>query len=131
MGLGEPERVQRADAVDLEGVDRVPQVVPWAGRTCEVQDEVDGVVDDERLRDVLPLEPEPGVAGQVGQVAGRPSQEVVDRHDVPVPPEKIVAEVRAEEPGGAGDQDGRGRSAARAHTRARSARSGASPRPRL
>ena len=72
--LGEPERVQRADAVDLEGVDRVPQVVPGAGRTGEVQDESDGVVDDERLRDVLPLEPEPGVAGQVGQVPGRPRQ---------------------------------------------------------
>ena len=131
--LGDAERVQGADAIDLEGVNGMPQIVPGAGGTGEMQDEVDGIVDDEWLRDVVPQEPEPGVGSQVCQVRGRPRQQVVDPDDMPVSLQEIVAEVRAEEPGGSGDQHGRGGWAADAHTYTRfgSTRRVASPRPRL
>src|SRR5439155_6845466 len=133
VSLRQPERVERTNAVDLEGVDGMPQVVSGAGRTGEVQDEVNGVIDDERLRDVLPQESEPGVASEMGQVPGRSRQQVVGPNDVPVLSEKMVAEVRAQKPGGSGDQHGRGRSAAGPHTgtRCRTVRGVASPRPRL
>src|SRR3989442_1723798 len=96
-----------------------------------MQDEVDGIVDDEWLRDVVPQEPEPGVGSQVVEVRGRPRQQVVDPDDMPVSLQEIVAEVRAEEPGGSGDQHGRGGWAADAHTYTRfgSTRRVASPRP--
>src|SRR5439155_19517068 len=123
----------RADAIDLQGVDGMPQVIAGAGGTGEVQDEIDGIVDDERLRRILAQEAEPGVAGQVGQVPGRSRQQAVDPHDVPVTLPEIVTEVRAEKPGGTGDEHGGGRSAARAHARTRSgsACNEESPRPRL
>ena len=131
--LGEPERAQGADAIDLEGMDRIPQVVSGAGGTGEVQDEIDGIVDDERPRHVLPQEPEPTVAAQMGQVSGRPREQAVDPQDAPVPRQKIVAQVRAEESGRPRDQHGRRRSALVGHTRSRcgSARGATSPRPRL
>src|SRR2546427_2582449 len=109
--LGEPERAQGADAIVLEGMDRIPKVVSGAGGTGEVQDEIDGIVDDERPRDVLAQEPEPAVATQMGQVSGRSREQAVDPQDAPVPRQEMVAQVRAEEPGRPRDQHGRRRSA--------------------
>src|SRR5207253_3016766 len=71
--LGDAERVQGADAIDLEGVNGMPQIVPGAGGTGEMQDEVDGIVDDEWLRDVVPQEPEPGAWTCAGSKRFRPS----------------------------------------------------------
>ena len=70
MRLREPQRVQGAHAVDLERVDGMPEVVPGARGTGKVQDEIDGIVDDERLRHIVAQEAEPRVAGQVGQIPG-------------------------------------------------------------
>ena len=51
--LGQPERVVRAVGADLERVQRQPQVVDRRRRRGEVVDEVDRLVDEERLDDVL------------------------------------------------------------------------------
>ena len=53
MVLGEPERVVRAVGADLERVQRQPQVVDRRRRRGEVVDEVDRLVDEERLDDVV------------------------------------------------------------------------------
>ena len=50
--LGQPERVVRAVRADLERVQRQPQVVDRRRRRREVVDEVDRLVDEERLDDV-------------------------------------------------------------------------------
>ena len=50
--LGQPERVVGAVGADLERVQRQPQVVDRRGRRGEVVDEVDRLVDEERLDDV-------------------------------------------------------------------------------
>ena len=61
-----------------------------------MQDEIDGIVDDERLGDVMLNEPEPVVPVQVSQVPGRPRQQVVHAHDAPAVRQEMIAEVRTE-----------------------------------
>ena len=105
MVLGQAERVVGAVGADLERVQRQPQVVDRRRGRGEVVDEVDRLVDEERLDDVLVQERELGHA-DVLDVGERAGLEVVDAdHAVPAA-EELVAEVRAQETGPARDQAG-------------------------
>ena len=69
FGLGQAERVVRAERADLERLDRQLEVVDRAGRAGPVQDVVDRAVDVDVLRDVVADELKILVAemGDVGQ----------------------------------------------------------------
>ena len=77
FGLGQPERIVRAERSDLERLDRQLEVVDRARRTGPVQHVVDRAVDVDVARDVVADELKVAVAevGDVGHVAG---EEVVD-----------------------------------------------------
>ncbi len=103
--LGQAERVVRAVGADLERVQRQPQVVDRARRGGEVVDEVDRLVDEERLDDVPVQERELGHA-DVLDVEERAGLDVVDAdHSVPAS-EELVTEVRAQETGPSRNQAG-------------------------
>ena len=92
----------RAVGADLEGRERRPQVVDGARERGEMEDVVDGLVEPDRLDHVVVDERERVVA-LVGDVLQRPGLEVVDADD-PMPLlEQVIAEVRPEETGAAGD----------------------------
>ena len=74
LGLGQPERVVGAERTDLEGRDRVSEVIDRAGRAGEVEHVVDRPVDLDRLGDVVLDEPETRVDRPGGRCCGeRPS----------------------------------------------------------
>ena len=103
--LGQAERVVGAVGADLERVQRQPQVVDRRGGRGEVVDEVDRLVDEERLDDVLVQVHELGRADvlDVGEGAGL---EVVDADHPMTAPQQLVTEVRAEETRPTRDQTG-------------------------
>ena len=80
LGLGQAQRLVRAERADLERRDRQLQVVDRARRAGPVQHVVDRAVDIDVVRDVVADELEVAVAQvrDVGQVAG---QQVVDADD--------------------------------------------------
>ena len=106
LGLGQPERVMGAVGADLQRVQRQAQVVDRRGGRGEVVDEVDGLVDEVRLDDVhADVHEQVGVADvlDVGQRAGL---EVVHADHAVAAREQLVAQMRSEETGAAGDQAG-------------------------
>ena len=105
LELRETERVVGAVRAGLERVQRQPQVVDRARRAREVVDEVDRLVDPDRLHDVLRQEDEV-VAAHVRDVRERPGLEVVDADDAMPFGKERVAEVRSEEAGTAGHDRG-------------------------
>ena len=107
LGLRQPERVVGAVGADLQRVQRQAQVVDRRGRRGEVVDEVDRLVDEVRLDDVdVHVHEALGVA-DVLDVRERARLEVVDADHAVAAREQLVAEVRSEESGAAGDQAGR------------------------
>jgi hypothetical protein len=70
-----------------------------------MKDGVDRAGYVETFRDVLVDEAEPGVVHQVRDVLQRPGQEVVDAHDVTALAQELLAQVRPDEPGPAGDHN--------------------------
>src|SRR4051812_40796258 len=114
LELRHAEHVVGPVGADLERVERQPRVVDRAGRRCEVVDEVDGLLDIDRLDDVLVREDEVLVADVV-DVLERPGVQVVDA-DHPVSlAEQVLAQVRSEKSSSSGDDGGGGRG----HRRAR------------
>ena len=105
MGLRHAERVQGAHALDLQRVNGMSQVVSGTRRRGEVQHEIDRAVDEEWRGDVLPHEPEAGVAGQMAEIPLAPGEQVVDPHDAPAPVQEPVAQVGAQKSSRAGDDD--------------------------
>ena len=103
--LGQAERVVRAVGADLERVQRQPQVVDRRGGRGEVVDEVDRLLDEERLDDVLVQEHELGHTDVLDVVEGA-GFEVVDADHTVAAPEELVTEVRAEETRPTRDQAG-------------------------
>ena len=95
--------MMRPVRADLERRERHPEVVVGARERREVVDEVDRVVDEDRLRDVVRDEPE-RVVMDVLDVRQRAADEVVDADDPLAALEEVVAEVRAEEAGSAGHE---------------------------
>jgi hypothetical protein len=106
-GLGETERVVRAERADLEGLDRMLEVVAGARGAGEVQDGVNAAVDREELRDVVLLELERSRVEEVLDVLDPAREQAVDGEDVPAALHERAAEVRAKEPSATGD-DGAG-----------------------
>src|SRR5207247_11239465 len=106
MGLRQRERVDGADAIDLESLDGVSQVISRACRRCEMQNEVDRTVDGEQLHDIPPQESEAAVSFEVSEVAGDPGKKVVDPNDIPALREEVVEKMRAENSEGSSDRQG-------------------------
>src|SRR5260370_2537017 len=106
-GLGETEGVVRPERADLEGLDRILEVVARARRAGEVQDGVNAAVDREELRDVVLFELERGRVEEVLDVLDPAREQAVDGEDVPAASDERAAEVRAQEPCASGD-DGAG-----------------------
>src|SRR6266513_1355703 len=106
-GLGETEGVVGAERADLQGLDRVLEVVAGARGAGEVQDGVHATVDREELRDVVLLELERGGVEEVLDVLDPAREQAVDGEDVPPPTDERAAEGRAQEPGATRD-DGAG-----------------------
>jgi hypothetical protein len=102
LELREPERVVRPVGADLQGGQRHPEVVVGARERGEVVDEVDRFGDEDRLRDVVVDERERVVA-DVLDVRKRTADEVVDADDAMPALEQVVAQMRAQEPGTAGN----------------------------
>ena len=106
LELGEAERVVRPVRADLERLQRQAQVVDRARRAREVVDEVDRLVDPDRVRQVVREEDELVRCGCAR--CSRASRSRGCRRRSPGGPgEQRVAEVRAEEAGTAGDDGGR------------------------
>ncbi len=105
MLLGQTERVVGAVGAHLQRVERKTQVVDRRGRRGEVVDEVDRLIDEVGLDDVQVQVDEIRRADvlDVGQRAGL---EVVYADDTVAPPEKLVAQMRAQKPGAAGHEAG-------------------------
>ena len=103
--LRQAEHVVGAVGADLERVQRQPQVVDRARRRGEVIDEVDRLVDEERLGEVV-LDEEVAVVADVLDVLQRPRVEVVDADHAVTLAEKVVGHMRAEKAGAAADQAG-------------------------
>ena len=102
--LGETERVVGAQRADLERRDRVFEVIDRAGRAGEVQHDVEFVLHPERGRDVVPDELELRVGAEVVEVRQVAGDHVIDGDDVVPFGQEPLAEVRADEPGSAGDE---------------------------
>ena len=97
MLLGEPERVVRPVAADLQRVQRQAQIVDRGRRRREVVDEVHRLVDEVRLDDVRVHEPELRHADVVDVGEGS-RLEVVDADHPTSAPQELVAQMRPEEP---------------------------------
>ena len=106
LELREAERVVRPVRAGLERVQRHAQVVDRARERGEVVDEVDGLVDRDRVDHVVIQERE-GIVAQVLDVLERRHDEVVQADHAVAALEQRFAEMRAEEAGAAGDE-GRG-----------------------
>ena len=84
LGLGQAERVVRAQAADLQGLDGHAQVVDGGGRAREMEDEVERTLEVDVVRDVV-LDEHEVAAGQVLDVGDVARDEVVHADDgVPV-----------------------------------------------
>src|SRR5581483_8589231 len=87
------DRLDRAEAADLERLDAQSQVLRRRRRTGQVHDEVDRAVDVDAGGDVPPDEGEVGPADQVGDVVLPAGAEVVDADDIIPPVDQRVADV--------------------------------------
>jgi hypothetical protein len=90
LRLGQAQRVVRAQRPDLQGLDRVAQVVHRAGRRGEVQHAVQIARHVRELRDIVPDELEAIIRHQMGDVVRMPGEEVVHpHHRVPIGEEAV------------------------------------------
>src|SRR5207247_5229295 len=103
LELRQAEQVVRTVRADLERVQREPQVVDRARGAGEMEDEVDGLLDEERLGQILVDEDEVGAVLDVLDVLQRARVEVVDADHAMALGQEVVAKVRPEEAGAAGD----------------------------
>jgi len=101
--LRQSQHVDRAVNAGLGGLHGVELVVDRRGRAREVVDLVD--LEIQRKRHVVADHLEVRVRVERGEVVARAREEVVDADDVVAPLEQALAQVGAEEPGAAGDQN--------------------------
>src|SRR5207302_10307355 len=135
LGLRQPEGPVGAEGADLEGLDRHLEVIVRGGGAGEVQDVVEGPLDDEVPGHVVLDEREPGVGGEALDVVDDAREEVVHADDLVPAREEELAQMRADEAGSARDEDAHGgvtpggRACGRSNgTRTRSAASAPAPR---
>src|SRR3989344_4230558 len=101
--LGEPEHVDRAVHAGLGRLHRIELVVDRRSRAGQVVDLVH--LDVERERHVVAQQLKMRITDEMGDVVLGAGEEIVHaQHVVPVG-DQPLAEVRAQEPGAAGDQD--------------------------
>ena len=105
LRLRQAECVVRAERTDFQGLNRKLEIVDRTRGRREVQHAVEMALHVHRRRDIVPDEPEAGVAGQMREVVRMTGDEVVDADDLMFVVEKAVAEMRAEKTGGAGHQN--------------------------
>ena len=101
LRLGDAQRIERAQRAHLERLDRQLEIIDRARGRGEVQHAVEIAGDVRELGDVVAHEREALVPGEVRDVVWAPSDEVVEADDRMAVAKKSVAEVRAEEAGGA------------------------------
>ena len=101
--FGHAQHVDRAHHRSLHRLDRVVLVVARRGGAGQVVDLVD--FQQDRLRDVVPNQLEVRLAEQVRDVRLLAGEEVVEADDVVPLVDQAFAEMRAEKPGAAGDED--------------------------
>ena len=104
LGLGQPERLVRAERADLQRRDRQLEIVDRAGRAGPVQHEVHRAVDVDVVGDVVLDEGEVAV-DQVRDVRRVAGQQVVDADHLVAAIEQRFGQVRADESGRTGDDD--------------------------
>ncbi len=92
-----------AEGAHVERLDGVLQVVLGAGGRRHIDHAIHRAFDREGRGDVLGNEAEGGVAREVGEVAGRAGQIIIQRDYAMTFPQKTVAHVRPDKPGGAGN----------------------------
>ena len=107
LPLREAERVVRAVRADLQRRERRAQVVDRARERGEVEDEVDALVDPDRLDDVVVDERELVARGRARCSRASPVSRLSTQITRWPLLEQVVAEVRPEEAGAAGDDGGR------------------------
>ena len=93
------QRLVRAERADLERLDRELEVIDRARGAREVQHAVEGAVDRDEGRDVLAVELEVGIVGDVGEVGGIAGELVVHPEDPVSRGQEAVNEMRSEESG--------------------------------
>ena len=104
LRVGQTEGFVGPERADLEGLDRVVQVVDRARRRGEVQDGVQAPGHVDELGHVLVDEVELRLGGQVLDVAQRAGDQVVHADHLVAFGQEAIGEVAAEETGAAGDQ---------------------------
>jgi hypothetical protein len=92
------------DGADIQCLRTEAQIICRAGGRGEVEDIVDRAR-IERLANVLLYQGESGIVAQTRQVGAASGSKVVHAHHMATLGNKCVAQMRAEEAGGAGDQD--------------------------
>ena len=103
FGLGEAERVVRAERTDLERLDRQLEIIDRAGRRGEMENDVHRAGKIDVLRDIVVDELEFRIAREVGDIVGVARDEIVDGDDAMALGKEAVGEMRAEKSGAAGD----------------------------
>src|SRR5204863_8466045 len=103
LELREPERVVGAVRADLESLQRQTRVVDRACRARQVEDEIDRLCDLDMSGDVVIQERE-RVAAEVLHVLEASCLEAVDADDPVAARDQVIAEVRAQKAGAAGDK---------------------------
>ena len=106
LELRQPERVMRPVRADLQGLQRQPQIVDRARRARQVIDEIDPLLDPDRLRQIMRDEREL-VLPHVLDVRQRARLQIVDTDDPVTPLQQCVTEMRTEKAGTAGDDRSR------------------------
>ena len=105
--FGQPQHVDRTQDRRLGRLHRVTLVEHRRRRTGQVVDLVD--LDEQREGQIVPQELEPGIGQQVMDAAAGRRVEVVHTQDFGAGGQQRLAQVAADEPGAAGDQDARRR----------------------
>ena len=101
--LGQPQHIDRADHAGLGGLDGIELIMDRRGRAGEIVDLVD--LDIERKRDVVAHQLERLMVEQMGDVAPRAGEKIVDAEHVVSGMQKPFAQMRAEKARAAGDEN--------------------------
>ncbi len=105
LRLSESKRLVRTQRAHLQRLDRKLKVVDRAGRRGKMEYPIQRPRDINELGDVVLIEAEMLVLGQVADILGRPRNEVVQTDDVVAIRQEPVGQVGAQKPGHSRDQE--------------------------
>ena len=109
LGHGQAQSVVGPQAADLQRLDGQRQVVHRRRRAGKMEHGVHGPGDVYGFAHVVKDKAEALVGRQVGHIGAGPGYQVVDAHNRRTVAEKLLAQVRADEPGSPGDDHSCGR----------------------